>query len=722
VDYSGVNAFRIWAAQSYYEPADDLSPWGDGVKDLASFNARKALLRASPESTTYINWPAFNTRFATFVQTGTNHVVLNYMLGELRARNIAVIATVQRSGSQPWTSWGDRWEHWQHHYALAYHMARYYDVQMFQMYNEPDLTDDTISQDEYIERLQFASDAIRSAIQDVNARYAKALVPQVLAPVITHASSSTGDNHMDADPDSDPRDDVYGWGQKSMMSIRTDYQKTTVGYDIFDVFDTHKYGKVGTDFAYELGMLRTKMQAYSPAKQPLPVIYSEFNRQNTSSFADSSSDLDTPSVFCDIAGIYHHAMLNGVNGLIAFKFSNTVSSTYGAMKTGFHYVSDTSPYPIGGARKGAEVVRLVARNFAGGRDLLETMVTGDSSYLACTVRPPSGEELCILASNPLSVGCPVLLDLSALPVRPGAAVWVQEVSPACQGSVVAEPEVLPGRTVSLAQPAQSVWLIRVPLRSNLVRFEFAATADAVVRGGTYADTMLGTAGGLGIRNGATATDRQVSYLRFPLGGLPAGEVRRAVVRVRGRNVTDAASFICHVYGINADTWNESTVTWNNAPNLAASEARVEEVGTTAFPVGHLSVAGTASDGRVDVTEFVRAQADGAASFVLARETRFTGDTDTREVSLESRESAGSSPVLEVWAATPAADFDIDGDVDQEDFAHMQRCYTDAPGIPAGCEDADLVGDVTRQVDTSDVAAFLSCMEGPNVVVTDPACY
>src|SRR3954466_4781635 len=36
VEYSGVNAFRVWAASSYYEPnaggsRDDNTVWGDGV-------------------------------------------------------------------------------------------------------------------------------------------------------------------------------------------------------------------------------------------------------------------------------------------------------------------------------------------------------------------------------------------------------------------------------------------------------------------------------------------------------------------------------------------------------------------------------------------------------------------------------------------------------------------------------------------------------------------
>src|SRR5262245_19319700 len=39
VDYSDVNAFRVWLSPGDYEPTDDISPSGDGVTSLASFNA-----------------------------------------------------------------------------------------------------------------------------------------------------------------------------------------------------------------------------------------------------------------------------------------------------------------------------------------------------------------------------------------------------------------------------------------------------------------------------------------------------------------------------------------------------------------------------------------------------------------------------------------------------------------------------------------------------------
>src|SRR3954468_19381782 len=129
VDYSFCNAYRIWSAPSYYEPSDDISPFGDGVNDLASFDSRKAALRNDPLNTSYINWTKWDPRFATFQQTGTNHVVLDPALADLYSRGIHVLEEISRGTSDPNSTtatnevidWAGKWEQWQHFYAQAFH-------------------------------------------------------------------------------------------------------------------------------------------------------------------------------------------------------------------------------------------------------------------------------------------------------------------------------------------------------------------------------------------------------------------------------------------------------------------------------------------------------------------------------------------------------------------------------------------------------------------------
>ncbi|HRR87500.1 MAG TPA: hypothetical protein P5316_21045 [Phycisphaerae bacterium] len=72
---------------------------------------------------------------------------------------------------------------------------------------------------------------------------------------------------------------------------------------------------------------------------------------------------------------------------------------------------------------------------------------------------------------------------------------------------------------------------------------------------------------------------------------------------------------------------------------------------------------------------------------------------------------------EIFSAIPfvpvPADFDGDGDVDQEDFGHFQICMTGSGGaITLGCEDAILDGDT--DVDGADLDIFMNCLSGADV--------
>jgi len=59
------------------------------------------------------------------------------------------------------------------------------------------------------------------------------------------------------------------------------------------------------------------------------------------------------------------------------------------------------------------------------------------------------------------------------------------------------------------------------------------------------------------------------------------------------------------------------------------------------------------------------------------------------------------------------DFDSDGDVDQNDFGHLQGCYSgDGTTYQTGCQDADL--DTDGDVDGFDYSLLDACKSGPNL--------
>ncbi len=78
--------------------------------------------------------------------------------------------------------------------------------------------------------------------------------------------------------------------------------------------------------------------------------------------------------------------------------------------------------------------------------------------------------------------------------------------------------------------------------------------------------------------------------------------------------------------------------------------------------------------------------------------------------IDSANACVTTPGM-VWSfATKTGDFDTDGDVDQDDFAHLQNCFSgSAVAYGSGCSDADLDGD--GDVDTSDFNVFLPCLAG-----------
>ena len=138
LEYSGVNAYRFWAASSDYEPTnlDDIPGYGDGVTTLAQFDARKTALRADPENPAYINWTQFNSRFETRTLAGRNKSRFNYAFGELQKLGVESILQTTRSNAYVYDgSWGSKWEKWQHFFAMGYHAAKNFVTQKLQMYN-----------------------------------------------------------------------------------------------------------------------------------------------------------------------------------------------------------------------------------------------------------------------------------------------------------------------------------------------------------------------------------------------------------------------------------------------------------------------------------------------------------------------------------------------------------------------------------------------------------
>jgi hypothetical protein len=617
--YSRVNAVRFFASLSVWTPDEAVDP-GDGVESVADFDARKAELRRDPESDRFLRWDLLQDRFENHVYSITNHYRLNYQVSELRRLGITPI---MEAAELRWNSpWSGLWQQWQKHYAFTYHLAKHYDVERYNFINEPDhpsAADDIVDQDVYIRGLQIASDAIRCAIADVNARYRKSLRAIVHAPVLTHVSSSRGDDHMDADPDADPRDDEYGWGQVCLLNLRTDYHGRTVETDLFDVFDTHQYNKTAETYAYEIAMMRRKMREYTPTGVALPIVYSEFNRRNTSAFETSDDDLNTPLIYCDLAEIWATALLGQVEGMIAFKFQNTLRANGIPYGTGFYYVEHTGVHDIHGVTKAGEVQRLFAKGFKGDKELLSA-VADDGRAIAVAHDPGSRCHYLWLPRPSGKPGTRVNLDLRTLPVPPrGSHVIVEEVSPTHSGGVVATMTMPATKRVSLEQPADSVWLVTIagpgPVRS------FKAFASACVRrDGSQPDDEWD----LGVSLDLTGTGpTEVSYVAFRIDAV-ARRPRYAHLELFGASA-DEDPFTFMVYALTDTSWAGERVDWESAPYLDPTAVHPTDVGQVVFPAGQVSALGSPGPLRLDVADVLRQARGDTIGFLLIRERRHDDD-------------------------------------------------------------------------------------------------
>jgi hypothetical protein len=240
-------------------------------------------------------------------------------------------------------------------------------------------------------------------------------------------------------------------------------------------------------------------------------------------------------------------------------------------------------------------------------------------------------------------GHDLTLDLSSWNVQPGTVISVEEVSTKHQGEVTRLVTVPQNKKITLAgQPSQSVWLLTAPSGTPLNQVVLPASHDARVRNSDAASAEPYKAQNYGslqrARVGRTPDSARfdyASYLQFDTGDVNVSDVSRAILQATGQAARDGGgdpgNVMFHVYALASDNWNENTITWDNAPNLADLDAKLTGVGTDAFPVGHLTFDSVVNEWGVDVTDFVKLHPglfdDGALSFALIREERFAGDAD-----------------------------------------------------------------------------------------------
>ncbi|OCT11360.1 hypothetical protein A8709_06715 [Paenibacillus pectinilyticus] len=169
--------------------------------------------------------------------------------------------------------------------------------------------------------------------------------------------------------------------------------------------------------------------------------------------------------------------------------------------------------------------------------------------------------------------------------------------------------------------------------------KWTAEADTYVRDGTYATQNFGTTASIVVKNDGTSYARQ-SYVRFDLSSIPTTFVSAKVTLVPvGAGM---AGIINQAQLVSNNSWQETTLTWNNKP------AGGSVIGTWTVP----TVAGTPV--QLDVTNQVIAALTGDKKLSLMISSP-TAQGSTSDVSYASKESTNVAyrPVIEIEMGSPA---------------------------------------------------------------------
>ena len=316
LEYANVNSLRLWPNLNTYAPKSTVQI-DNTLKTVEEFDKRKADLRANPEATKYIKWDVLDSIYKAPDFSTNNVMVLDYAITELKRLGIEPIFQINSRDFDD--TWSTKWQQWQRYYSLAYYGAKIGDVQMFAMQNEPNHRHSGPMQlEQWISGMQIVSDAVHSAIEDVNNKYNKKLTAKFVGPV------TAGQN--------------TDWWATIAKNIRTDYHGDTINHDLIDIFSTHSYNSPAAGYSTRVNNIRQILVDNHPEKKSIPIVFTEIGRWMNAYLIDKEETMDSPSLFTEWAGIYANNMKNGAYGMWAFKLATNTSSSYPAgIKSGHHF-------------------------------------------------------------------------------------------------------------------------------------------------------------------------------------------------------------------------------------------------------------------------------------------------------------------------------------------------------------------------------------------------
>ncbi len=667
--YSRASGARIFLNPAHIHVAGTERPGDQDVVDQTSFLARRAALSSDPLNEDYINWPVVLDRFNTDL-TGNNRIVPSYALGKIHEMGGDILAQMTLgAGAFPIANeddWAGKWVAWRTYYTAAFYLAREFGVERFTSHNEPDHTNSFIEPAPWLMRLRLAADAVQQALADVNRIYEKNLEPRFNAPV---TAGSTGSS-------------FNSYGRPAVEGIQTDFLgESPPGFQLFQQYAYQRYNLGASGFASDFLDLRSAVNSVTPAGiAPLPFAITEYNVHTGATYDGQVASSHTLSKAVTFGGITTALTESGMEELYAFKFGMTAypsTRNFPIQKNGMAFSDNNhAPHNYGTMGRSAEVYRLFNKGFAPGRNILAHSIsgTGASSLRVLVSHDPVSDFYYIFSVNESGSSVPLDIDLSALDIPDGNLAIIEDVSQWRTGIVRSIEEVSNGSILPGNQPAQTVWLLSIPGQRQITIDDspmqvLSVSKDTMVRDGIHASTNYGTSESAYARHDdASADERSAIFLQFDLGeDMDLDGVQFAILSLPVAARDGGNNIHAHLYGIGTHDWEEHSLTWQNAPNLRQDaplgrEIRhsvVEGAGETAHILGQITAGSTYALRQIDVTDYLRTQSTGKASFLIAQEPRWdvdinvssmpaswddleTGDLQADALAVRTREAAASA--------------------------------------------------------------------------------
>jgi acetyl esterase/lipase len=533
------------------------------------------------------------------------------------------------------------------------------------MFNEPNGWTGMTEAD-WLERYRICSDAIQSAVVDMNSRYGKSLAPQVFAPNTANGAekyNTTGDDEATTDT----------WGAAAIANRHLQLDGTTSpAWMNLHVYNYQKYTtrQIAADglsgFVTDYDTLRGLIDTDMPGEPSLPIALTEFNVRTGASYDLTTATQDSPLDFTALGANCIALSARGANQLYLFKFGQTANSSafYGIAKNGTHYVENPSSgnNNYGGATQCAEVYKLFAKAAKGARPLHGiTASTGASPGVntglwSMATRDSATDSWYVFLANRNTSAIPLEVDFSQIPVPSGNAVLVEEVSGRSSGGIVRMTSLSAGKLAETDMPAESVWLITLPGKAVKTSTQ-TAVADTQLGDGTSKSLSGGSLTNMEVRADGTINGRKVCLVRIPIPENGSPNIHSIVLTVNAATSSGTDPVRAHVYGVVDNSWQESSATWANttsvlkqnigAGNIILNNVVAGQGGGTQM-LGQIVVdSPTASARSLDVTDFAKSRSDGFASFLIVQDHRWdiaqpaltTGDTQPAGLLIESRESS-----------------------------------------------------------------------------------